>query len=343
MSSVSVFITSYLEGQASAVEASLRQFHKQSDGRHLLTDDPSAADLILVGAIGNEVDRLPYLRQIVRHDVIDKHADKCFSLSLRDQPVVFNRGLYESSSTNWFSRGRVRTGAYPRSTFNSLVASHQAGNADIEPKRYLFSFIGRASHPVRQRLFECKKSRDDVLIEDSSNFDFWGTQTSTERECRLRYYYDALLQSRFSLCPRGAGTGSIRLFESMLMGVAPIIVSDDWILPKGPAWKDFAIVVREKQIAEIERIASEHESTHVEMGQCARRAYFDYFADDRYFNYVVDNCLDILRTQRIAERHYWTFRYAVRLLAAPDSLRLYLDRPKYYLARLGKLARIRRG
>lgn len=342
MGSVRVFITSYPEGQASAMEAGLRRFHEQSDGRHLLIDDPAAADLILVGAIGNEVDRLPYLRQIVKHEVIDKHADKCFSLSLRDKPLVFNRGLYESSSTHWFSRDRVRTGAYPRSTFNSLIASHQADDDGNAHKHYLFSFIGRASHPVRQRLFECKSSRDDVLIEDSSNFNFWGIQTSTERECRLRHYYDALRLSRFSLCPRGAGTGSIRLFESMLMGVAPIIVSDDWILPKGPAWKEFAIVVKERQIAEIERIAAEHEADYVEMGQCARRAYLDHFADDRYFNYVVDNCLDIMRTQRIAERHYWTWRYAIRLLAAPDSLRLYLDRPKYYLARLGKLARIRR-
>ena len=58
------------------------------------------------------------------------------------------------------------------------------------------------------------------------------------------------------LCPRGQGTSSIRLFEAMRMGIAPVIISDKWIGPKGPEWESFAVFVKEKDISRSARIRS---------------------------------------------------------------------------------------
>lgn len=334
-----VFICSYPELQAGQMADRLRSYHAASDGRHRLSDDPEAADIILVGAPGNEIDRLPYLRMIAQHDIIDRYPDKCFSLSLRDQPLPLQRGVYESSCDDLLSRGRVRTGAYARSTFNSLIAGHDADDAREADRDYLFTFIGRASHPVRERIFALQPARPDILIEDSSSFNFWGNTDPAERERRLRRYFDLLRRSRFSLCPRGVGTGSIRLFESMRMGVAPIILADGWVRPVGPDWDRCALFVPERDVDQLERIARQHAHRWRDMGEAARQAYRDWFADDRYFNYVIDNCLDILRSQRIAERHYWRARKLIRLIAAPDAIELYLNLPRYYLARLGALLR----
>ena len=114
-----------------------------------------------------------------------------------------------------------------------------------------------------------------------------------------------LLRSKFSLCPRGAGTSSIRTFESMKLGIAPIIVSDNWRLPKGPMWNDFSIFIKEKNIRDLEKIVESHCDSYKEMGQKARKAFEEFFADDVYFNYVIDNCLDIMNKQLIPEVIYW--------------------------------------
>ena len=86
---------------------------------------------------------------------------------------------------------------------------------------YLFTIIGRASHPVRERIFALKPGRGVILIKDSSSFRFWDNTDPAERERRLGLYFNMLRRSRFSLCLRRVGTGSIRVFESMRMGVAP--------------------------------------------------------------------------------------------------------------------------
>jgi rRNA-processing protein FCF1 len=97
----------------------------------------------------------------------------------------------------------------------------------------------------------------------------------------------------------------MRTFESMKLGVAPIIVTDDWILPKGPKWNDFSIFIKENNIRDLEKIAESHSDSYKEMGQKARKAFEEYFAEDVYFNYVIDNCLDIMSKQLIPEVIYW--------------------------------------
>jgi hypothetical protein len=42
-----------------------------------------------------------------------------------------------------------------------------------------------------------------------------------------------------------------------------------------------------------------------EMGQKASNNFKAYFAEDVYFNYVIDNCLDIMKKQLISEVIYW--------------------------------------
>lgn len=333
-----IFICSYPELQAEQMAVRLHYYHSASDGRHQLTDDPAQADIILVGAPGNEINRLNYWRLIAQHKIIDRFPDKCFSLSFRDKPLQLQRGLYESSTHDLLGRGRIRTGVYPRSAFNPLIAEYESYAKQEIKRDYLFSFIGRASHSVRQRIFALKLSRDDIVIDDSSSFNFWN-KTEPKREHRVRLYFDVLQRSRFSLCPRGAGTGSIRLFESMCMGVAPIIISDGWIRPQGPDWERLAVFVPERDIGQLEHIVCGHEHRWQDMGKVARQAYLDWFADNRYFNYVISCCIDILRTQRIKERYYWKNRYLIRLIAAPDLVMTYHRLLQYYLRRIGGLLR----
>ncbi|MBA2269339.1 MAG: exostosin family protein [Chthoniobacterales bacterium] len=59
---------------------------------------------------------------------------------------------------------------------------------------------------------------------------------AAERRDYHRRYADITKASKFVLCPRGLSVSSIRLFETMKMGRVPVILSDGWVEPPGPAW-----------------------------------------------------------------------------------------------------------
>ncbi len=311
-----VFITSYSNVEGRGVAAKLKYLYEHSDKRHIIVEDPESADVILIGGIGNEINKFDYLNDVVNQETIGQYADKCFSVSYRDEPIIFNRGVYESGVKSALSLGRVMTGSYALSgSFNSYIARHEASESDYDQKEYLLSFIGRDSHQCRRKILSLEFKRKDVFIQDSSNFSLWRCNDEIEKDRRERHYFETLLRSKFSLCPRGTGAGSIRLFESMKLGVAPIIVSDGWILPRGPDWRAFSILVKEGGLGQLESRIVSQEENYKKMGELARQSYQEYFAKEVYFNYVVDGCREMGRRQIIPERNYWQMRHLISYAA----------------------------
>jgi hypothetical protein len=307
-----VHISSYTDNEARAVGARLRDLYAVSDRTHTLVEDAERADIILIGGLGNEKGEGEYLREVVNNELIGRYPWKCFTLSYRDAPIVFNRGIYESPVRTLLGSGRVRTGSYAVSgSCNCYVKAYRTGHNGGVPKQYLCSFIGRDSNVVRRRLFGLRFKRKDVFIEDSSEFLFWDCNNAAEKERRERRYFEVLMQSKFALCPRGVGTGSIRLFEAMKCGVAPVIISDDWVWPAGVPWKDCAVSVSEKNVSSIEDVLRAHEDRYAAMGRLAQSAYEGCFAERSYFNYVVANCVEMMQGQRVSEAVYWRLRWVV--------------------------------
>ncbi len=94
----------------------------------------------------------------------------------------------------------------------------------------------------------------------------------------------------------------------MQLGVAPVIISDEWIPPKGPLWEEFAIFVKEKNIYQLDDILQEREKEYAIMGKKAQLAYKSFFADDVYFDYLIDQFIDIKKSQKIPEIFFWKCR-----------------------------------
>ena len=302
---ISIFITSCetTKGAWRSNEEKLKAIYELSNKKYSLTSDPESADIILVGNVREE----NWGAKIMCHDLINKYPNKCFSLSDQDYPLILNHGIYAcGDKKSILSFGRVRTGSYTLFPFqNPFILNHVFSNQSYLEKEYLLTFIGRDSHKIRNSIFNLKFERPDIYIEDSTKtLDVWGEQGQREKAERQKYY-NMLLRSKFSLCPRGVGTSSMRTFESMKLGVAPVIVSDNWILPKGPKWNDFSIFIKEENIKDLEKIVESHSDSYKEMGQKARKAFEEFFAEDVYFNYVIDNCLDIMNKQLIPEVIYW--------------------------------------
>jgi len=79
-------------------------------------------------------------------------------------------------------------------------------------KKWLASFVGSMNHPIRKEMKEVLKDRGDVLIMESKKGE--------------ELFVNTIMSSYSSLCPRGTSYSSYRFYESMQLGVVPIMISD---------------------------------------------------------------------------------------------------------------------
>jgi hypothetical protein len=300
---IKVFVTSceILEGKR-GVEEKLKECYEKSDKKYELINDAELADIILIAEERTENRE----EKLIENRFFISYPSKCFALTYVDRPLILNHGIYSSCEKSIMRNNRIRTGSYTLYSDkfrNPFIETDNSPGTNTIEKLYLFSFIGRNSHPIREKLFQQKFVRQDIYIEDSSNFNLYKSNSKEMIE-RQKHYFEILSFSKFSICPRGWGTSSIRLFESMELGIAPIIISDDWIPPKGPKWEYFSLRIKEKYVKDLEKIIIPLESSYEEMGNLASREYEKYFSEHIYFNYVVDNCLEIQDKQIIPENIY---------------------------------------
>jgi hypothetical protein len=149
----------------------------------------------------------------------------------------------------------------------------------------LVSFVGTVTHPVRQGLLHACHPRG--WFEESTGFLFHDSSSADFQE-RRRHFAEVLLRSKFVLCPRGHGTASIRLYETLAAGRAPVIISDEWVAPEGPDWAAFSVRWPEKApVAELFEHLERVEDDAVRMGALAREAYTTWFARDVAFDRLV--------------------------------------------------------
>lgn len=243
-----------------------------------LSDDPEKADIILF--VDSYEDRQYTFVQ--GHEYFHKYKKKCFYFSQCDEPVPVLPGIYTNLAAEFHLDGWTDSFCY--------VDSYRK-NPYLKPepkaeKKYLFSFLGRTSHRVRKRLFDLESSEGDYLVENTDNFDFWAEADDTHRKFQKRYI-EIALASKFLLCPRGVGATSYRFFESMEMGIAPVLISDAHVLPSGIDWDQFLIRVPESKAANIASILKGYESEWEERGRLAREAWEQYFDDKDHLKHIV--------------------------------------------------------
>ena len=270
---------------------------------HSLTDDPDAADLIVFAELGAEGLFSEWLRH---HPWVKKYREKCFVFDVQDSTLPFLPGLYASLRHDYYDEARTRTGYYLRLDENPYIDFRPAP----EQYRYAGCFVGSlANHPVRVQLKAIKSER--FLVEDTSDFAQRMLYMSPEEKAQgfWPHYADIMASSAFALCPRGRGPGSIRLFEALMMGRCPVIISDEWVYPKRVDWKSCSITVAERDIARIPEILEREIFRAPELGVAARKAWEQFYAAPVRFHWLVEDCLEMLRlrktTERIAGRLVW--------------------------------------
>ncbi|OAM87624.1 glycosyltransferase family 47 protein [Termitidicoccus mucosus] len=293
-------------------EELLRSLWPLSSRRHVLVESPDEADIIFVGNLRPE----NWYASLRSHPVVNRHPGKCFALSDAWQLLPLLHGIYTNAHKKLPARRRYRSGAYTlyHPDYKNPFIENHPGRAWEKPKLHLASFAGRDCHPVRAAIFRQTFARPDILVRDTSSYNAF-THDNTGKAPKQRDYVELLEASKFAICPRGSGGASIRLFESMRIGVAPVIISDDWIRPRGPDWSECALILRENEIHRLEALLVANEHRHAAIAQAAAEAYARHFAPAAYFDYLVDQALDIKKHQFIPESLHWRARHLVILLA----------------------------
>jgi len=264
-----------------------------------LVSTPEEADIILIVDIhetGLNVD-------LRRNTVWQKWPEKSFAYYEGAEPSRFLHGLHSSARKSWSGGGRFQACAYPLFQMHYPNPCPSPADLDAVPKDLLFSFAGRASHRVRECLFSISFPGNDVVIIDTSAYNHFYEGEMNREEARTRFW-NLTRRSKYGLCPRGAGASSIRLFEMMEAGVAPVVISDDWLPPHGPKWDDFALFVPECEVGSLYQFVKKHETEYVQRGRLARKAWEQFFAPEKYWSFILESVRWIQRYQKHSESIY---------------------------------------
>ena len=124
-------------------------------------------------------------------------------------------------------RDRKRT--YDFGFIGNLNSNYKVGNYPITEEGMITideEGYSRTHYYEKEEFLEVNREIIEYVIIDSfyerkSNI-IWGMEESKKIKT-MKKYLDDLSQCNFVLCPRGTGTSSFRLYETLMMGSIPII------------------------------------------------------------------------------------------------------------------------
>lgn len=156
-------------------------------------------------------------------------------------------------------------------------------NPDNE-KKWLASFVGSYTSKVRKKMLKSIRNSEDFYI----SMEEW---SPTVGEDRLKNFIEKTSQSIFTLCPRGYGRNSFRIYEAIQLGSIPVIISDSFYLPWQDEidWNKISLLVGVEELGDIEKKIKSISKTQIEdMRLMAQSLYKDFFSIDGVCNKIIE-------------------------------------------------------
>lgn len=254
---------------------------RSTNAENICTDDPADADVILFVELHNAYD--PYFRQVIKHWLYKKYRKKCVLYHETDLCITTLPTISPSiEAWQYDPKHKLSFHYIARYTENETIDQSPV-SFDID-RDYLYSFIGSKTHKLRGQILEINHA-SDAYIKDTTGVNAWELSRVAKIEYE-REYFDVMNKSAFILTPRGIGPSSYRLFESMQLGRAPVIISDQWVAIPGIKWDEFSIRIPQFRINEIPAILRERKEEAVEMGMRARRIWEQHFSPGVSLNQI---------------------------------------------------------
>ncbi len=253
---------------------------------HQLCDSPAEADIILFVEDAH-FDNYLY-SNLLNHTYIAQWRDKCFMYNEVDQPWTVLPGLYCSMPSWCFEENRQRAFPYVSTPNQHVQNIFLAGDSAERP--LLFSFVGTGCNNLRKRMIKKGLQQGGAII-DTSGFNVWDCSAEEKRQ-QGETFAKTMQQSKYVLCPRGLGSSSFRLFETMQAGRAPVIIADNWVQPDHSDWS-FAVKIKENELHTIAGRLNSIADEAAERGLAARAAWEASYAPNCLFHTACQNLLDL--------------------------------------------------
>jgi hypothetical protein len=141
------------------------------------------------------------------------------------------------------------------------------------PKRYLASFFGSKTHPVRGKLESFK--------------DIKGYYISFEPH-DIADYCRVLHESIFVLCPRGYGFSSFRTTEALQYGAIPIYISDSFIVPFDLNFNYYGLMIHSDTVDHLPEVLDNIPDMEIitKQDRC-KQIYNDYYTFEGCFKNII--------------------------------------------------------
>jgi len=156
-------------------------------------------------------------------------------------------------------------------------------NTETIVPKILCNFIGRNTHPIRNRVFDSLRGKANCYISEANH----NKQT----------YFTTLARSIFTLCPRGYGQTSFRLMEALQYGSIPVYISDEHLIPHPNNgvlfFEDYALVIQEEDIPRLFTILmnlSKNLSKVSKMRENGKIAYQELYTYEATKQLILKNC-----------------------------------------------------
>jgi len=188
-------------------------------------DNIKESDFILAPSTSGHTST-SYLR-MVNHPLF-KQYEKKFAIYVNDDNPEF---LYDNNKcTKWVaqpSRNKEENLKHNITTIPLIMSDHYDIDEKIiselrkNKKEYDFCFIGSTEVWNRNILKNIEHPR--YYFEDTSNFTIYKNMDKKDKIDHIIAFLEKISKSKFVFCPRGGGSSSFRLYESMMVGSVPIV------------------------------------------------------------------------------------------------------------------------
>ena len=139
-------------------------------------------------------------------------------------------------------------------------------------KKIFCSFTGSITHDIRNKIYHRYSSDKDFALIGKN----WDPTVSSDD---FTTFVNVTKHSKFTLCPRGYGAQSFRLYEVMQLNSVPVIVyNKEWLPFKDTIdWKSFCILVHENEIDKLkEKLLNITDQHYEQMLNTGKQIYNNY-------------------------------------------------------------------
>jgi hypothetical protein len=147
-------------------------------------------------------------------------------------------------------------------------------NKTVEKKDIFCSFVGSATHPIRMKMLETLMNNKDYVLKPKH----WSLNVEEKRK---DLFLNLTTRSKFTLCPRGYGATSFRLYEAMQLKSVPVYIylKEPYLPYKDKIdWNNSIVSIESEQLGYLDDILkSISEEKIKDMLKYTKQIYSEYF------------------------------------------------------------------